>query len=229
MTITSMLFRLILALACGGAVGYGRSRFDRPAGLRTYMLVSVGAAAAVLLSLYDYEMLNTQWAEVTAAVGQKFDTARFASQTVAGIGFLGAGIIIKVAHQQVKGLTTAAGLWTTGIIGLAVGSGYYELSVISAALVLLAETVFAELGSRIPHYPEYTVEILYNEKNSLDNVLRYCKDSHMTISNLTIHTHSAETNESAYVAEVRLRGGVSKEELTSRIRQMQGIVEAMVT
>ena len=66
--------------------------------------------------------------------------------------------------MSIKGLTTAAGLWTTGIIGLAVGSGYYELGVLAAALVLLAETVINKMGNQIKHQPEYIVEIHYNEK-----------------------------------------------------------------
>lgn len=73
------------------------------------MLVCLGAASAVLISLYLNEMLHGLWAETTAEVGSKFDAARMAAQTVTGIGFLGAGIIIKVSHQQVSGLTTATG------------------------------------------------------------------------------------------------------------------------
>ena len=108
-TFGSMVLRLVLALACGGVLGYGRSQQERPAGLRTYMLVCLGAASAVMISLYLNEMLHGLWAETTAEVGSKFDAARMAAQTVTGIGFLGAGIIIKVSHQQVSGLTTATG------------------------------------------------------------------------------------------------------------------------
>ena len=127
-TFGSMVLRLALAMACGGLLGYGRSRKERAAGLRTYMLVCLGAAAAVLISLYLYTMLHGMWQETTLVVGDKFNAARIAAQTIAGIGFIGAGIIIKVSHSQVSGLTTAAGLWTTGIIGLAIGAGYYELA-----------------------------------------------------------------------------------------------------
>jgi putative Mg2+ transporter-C (MgtC) family protein len=207
---------------CGGAVGYGRSKKERPAGLRTYMLVCLGAAAAVLMSLYLYQMLNGMWAETTAEVGSKFDAARYAAQAVAGIGFIGAGIIIKVSHSQVSGLTTAAGLWTTGIIGLAIGSGYYELGIVGAVLVLLAETVFDSLGRMIRHTPDYTLEIHYNEKNCLDEVLRYCKDSRMAIVNLKIHT--LEGQDTLYAAEVKVRGNTQPEPLTEHISQMAGVV-----
>ena len=105
----SVVLRLALAMLCGGVIGYGRCRKQRPAGLRTYMLVCLGAACAVLVSLYLYMMLQGQWASVVKESGAKVDPARIAAQTIAGIGFLGAGIIIKVSHSQVSGLTTATG------------------------------------------------------------------------------------------------------------------------
>lgn len=131
----SAAMRLVLAMLCGGVVGYGRSKKNRAAGLRTYMLISISAAMAVLLTLYQYEMLGGAWADVTARVGLKYDASRMASQVVTGIGFLGAGIIIKVAHQQVSGLTTATGLFATVIMGIAAGAGFYEC--VFAALILI--------------------------------------------------------------------------------------------
>lgn len=217
---TAML-RLLLAMLAGGAIGYGRSKKERPAGLRTYMIISIGAAMTVLLSLYEYEMLMGPWKGVTDQVGNKFDAGRMVGQAITGIGFLGAGIIIKVAHQQVKGLTTAAGLWVwaTGIIGLAIGSAYYELGLMGTVLVLLAETAIARLGGLIQRNPAYAVELLYNEKTSLDQVLRLCKDSNMAITNLKIHTLD-EGSEAQYIAEVALRGSVSCENMLSQIRTM---------
>ena len=157
------LLRLLLALAAGGAVGYGRSRKERPAGLRTYMIISVGAAMSVLLGCFQYEMIKGPWAEIAAQVGQKYDASRLAAQVITGIGFLGAGIIIKAAHQQVKGLTTATGLFATVCMGIAAGVGFYEivlLALVLLALALLAETWFAVLGGRIQQTPQYTLEIL---------------------------------------------------------------------
>ena len=125
--------------------------------------------------------------------------------------------------MSIKGLTTAAGLWTTGIIGLAIGNGYYELGIIGAVLVLLAETVFDTLGHKIHHTPEYTLEIYYNEKTCLDEVLRYCKDSRMAIVNLKIHTLDGK-GPSLYAAEVKVRGGTRPDPLTEHISQMAGVV-----
>jgi len=220
------ILRLVLAMLCGGAVGYGRSKKERSAGLRTYMLISIGAAMAVMLGLYQYDMLTGQWKEITDQVGLKFDAARLAAQSITGIGFLGAGTIIVTKKMTIKGLTTAAGLWTTGIIGLAVGSGYYELGFIGTVLVLLAESVFGTIGMMIRHQPDYHVEIQYSDKTSLDNVLRYCKDNHMDIVNLRIHS-GVENDSAEYTAEVHLRGTVKCDQLINHLQRMPGIISAV--
>lgn len=132
----SVAFRLLLALIAGGAAGYGRARKKQNAGLRTYMLVSVGAALAVLISMYEYQMLVGQWASVTEEVGQKFDAGRLSAQVVQGMGFIAAGTIIGIAHQQVSGLTTAIGLFSSAVLGIACGAGFYE-AVIPAVFVII--------------------------------------------------------------------------------------------
>ena len=144
---------------------------------------------------------------------------------ITGLGFIGAGTIIITKKLTIKGLTTAAGLWTTGIVGIAIGAGYYELGVIGTALILIAETWMARVGRRIHPRPEYTVEVLYNEKNALDQVLRYCKDSGMAI--LSLQIHSLDTDHQAdYSADVSLRGNVSAEKLCQHIQVMPGVVSA---
>ncbi|MBR1821641.1 MAG: MgtC/SapB family protein [Clostridia bacterium] len=137
--------RLVLAMLSGGVVGYGRTKKARSAGLRTYMLISIGAAMAVLLTQFQYEMLNGPWAAVTDEVGLKFDASRMASSVITGIGFLGAGIIIKVAHQQVNGLTTSTGLFATVIMGLAAGAGFYEGVIVSMLLIVVVLNVMSPL------------------------------------------------------------------------------------
>ena len=144
-TFLSVVCRLLLAMASGGIIGYGRSKQQRPAGMRTYMLISIGAAMTVLLTLFQYEMLGSLWADTVAEVGQKFDASRLASQAITGIGFLGAGIIIKAAHQQVSGLTTATGLFATVCMSLAAGAGFYELVLLSLIIIVLVLNVMSPL------------------------------------------------------------------------------------
>ena len=211
----SVLLRMLIACLCGAVIGLERSAKNRPAGFRTHILVCMGSAAAALTGLYLFLELKLP-----------SDVSRISGQVISGLGFIGAGTIIVTKKLTIEGLTTAAGLWTTGIIGLAVGSGYYEIAIAGTVLVLLAETWFATLGARIQRNPAYTVEVLYNEKTSLDRVLRFCKDSHMAITNLKIHTLD-EGSEAQYIAEISLRGGESCESILSHVRVMPGIIAAM--
>ena len=133
----SVLLRLLLAAAAGGMVGYGRAKKQRNAGLRTYMLVSLGAALTMLISIYENQMLQTQWNWLYAVADVKFDSSRYAAQVISGIGFLAAGTILAVAHQQVSGLTSAIGLIAAGAIGIAAGAGFYEIVLIGAVILII--------------------------------------------------------------------------------------------
>ena len=144
-TFLDVCLRLVLAVLSGGLIGYGRSKRNSVAGLRTYMLISFGAALSVIITLYEYRMLSTEWAGTVALVGEKFDASRLASQVVTGIGFLGAGMIMKSAHQQVRGLTTATGLFTTACMSIAAGAGYYECVLTVLVIIVLVLNVMTPL------------------------------------------------------------------------------------
>ncbi|HEV3478431.1 MAG TPA: MgtC/SapB family protein [Gaiellaceae bacterium] len=127
-----ILLRVVLAAALGGAIGFERELREREAGLRTHMLVSVGAALFTLVSAYAW----TDW-RFSTPQGLVFDPTRIAAQVVSGIGFLGAGAIIRQG-LSVRGLTTAATLWVVAAIGMATGAGYYAAAVATTALVLIS-------------------------------------------------------------------------------------------
>ena len=118
-----MLLRLLLAAALGAVIGYQRERAGKPAGLRTHVLICVGAALFTIASLYGF--------------GAGADPARVAAGIVAGIGFLGAGAIMRTGEGIVAGLTTAATIWVVAAIGLAVGAGLYLASAVASALTLV--------------------------------------------------------------------------------------------
>lgn len=141
----SVLGRLLLAFACAGVIGYGRSIRGCAAGLRTYMIISIGAAMSILLTMYEYEMLSTVWAEAAARAGQKLDASRLASQAITGIGFLGAGTILKVSHQQVNGLTTATGLFAVVCLSIAAGAGFFECALLALILIILVLNIMTPL------------------------------------------------------------------------------------
>ena len=133
----SVVVRLLLAILAGGAVGYGRTCSNRNAGFRTYMLVSIGAALTLMISVYEQEMLTGQWAWLQTLCDVKFDGTRYAAQVIGGIGFLAAGTIIGTEHQQVSGLTSAIGLFASAALGIAAGAGFYECVLIGLFLILI--------------------------------------------------------------------------------------------
>lgn len=107
--------------------------------MRTYMLTCTGAALTMLIAMYEKEMLyGGQWAWAAAYADIKFDASRFSAQVINGVGFLAAGTILGVAHQQVSGLTTAIGLFVTAGLGIAAGSGFYEAVIIAVPLAIVA-------------------------------------------------------------------------------------------
>lgn len=130
LTLEQLIIRLVLAALLGSLVGLERQRLDWAAGLRTHMMVCVGSALAMIVSAYGFTDVLTPGKIV-------LDPSRIAAQVVSGIGFLGAGTILFLRHEVIRGLTTAAGLWTVACVGLAVGSGLYEAAVIATVLALI--------------------------------------------------------------------------------------------
>jgi len=122
-TEVEMILRLLLATALGAAIGYQRERAGKQAGLRTHTLICVGAALFTVASIYGF--------------GAAGDPARIAAGVVAGVGFLGAGAIIRGGEGIVAGLTTAATIWAVAGIGLVAGAGLYLLSAVTTAIVLI--------------------------------------------------------------------------------------------
>lgn len=126
------LLRLALAAVLGGLIGVERELREREAGLRTHLLVALGSALFTIVGAYGFHEFLNSGASVVRA-----DPTRIAAQIVTGIGFLGAGAIIRQG-LSVRGLTTAATLWVVAAVGLAAGAGYYSVAVITTALVLIA-------------------------------------------------------------------------------------------
>lgn len=129
------LLRLVLATICGAALGWERERKAKPAGLRTHMMVSLGAATFLLAGLHYSEALGQaepSWVQA--------DLFRIVSGIIGGVGFLGAGSIIE-SRGDVRGLTTAASIWVAAATGVACGMGYYGLSIMAIALAILTLVV----------------------------------------------------------------------------------------
>ena len=212
------LFRMVFAFLVGGLIGLERSYKNRPAGFRTHILVCLGATIASLTGIYLYLVAQLP-----------LDIARIGASVVTGLGFIGGGTIMVTKKNTVKGLTTAAGLWTTGIIGLAIGAGFYEGAVFAAILVLVVEIYFAGIGRRIKRIPDFKAVIQYNHKESLDDVLRYFKSKKMAITNLQI-TANTNLDEAVYTAIVSLKPSDEhdKDQLMRDAKSMEGVIFADV-
>lgn len=183
-----VIVRLLLAIIIGGALGYEREHNKRPAGFRTHILVCLGAAVISMIQQYtinDTIILIKKYPELSSVL--KADSGRLGAQVVSGIGFLGAGTII---HEKgsVKGLTTAASIWVVACMGLAIGSGYYTLSILSAicaviVLVLLKrfEDKFFYKGSIVK------IQIESSDKAQMAQVIAdFFRERNIKIKNIEI-------------------------------------------
>ena len=151
LNLASVFLRLTLAMFFGGMIGIEREKKRRPAGFRTYMLVCLGATLAGIISQYNYVMINTVFADIASEIGRNTDVTRIGAKVIGGVGFLGAGTIIVTDRQEVKGLTTAAGLWASACMGLAIGAGFYECVI----LAFLLENYMVERARNMNLYIEY--------------------------------------------------------------------------
>jgi len=153
-----MLLRLFVAALLGSIIGWERERRHWNAGLRTHMMVSLGSALIMLVSVYGFQ-------NVVGKPGISLDPSRMAAQVVSGIGFLGAGTIFVLRNEIVKGLTTDAGLWTVAAIGLAVGSGLYIEAVSTTFIALIILSVFKPFENRFFRKNKYqNIRMLLSQK-----------------------------------------------------------------
>lgn len=210
-TTVSVLFRLFLAVLCGGIIGIEREHKRRPAGFRTHILICLGASMTTLTSQFLFYDLNLYT-----------DIGRLGAQVVAGIGFIGAGAIIVTKHRQVKGLTTAAGLWTCAIIGLSIGAGYYEAAVIATFVIVVAEIFFVKFEYWVlVNSRNLNIYVEYEDNENLDNVIRLIKSYRIVIIDLEI---TKSGNNACAIFQLQLPKKVSHDKIMTAISAAEGIV-----
>ncbi len=188
LNLVSMMLRLTLAGLFGGLIGIERGHKHRPAGCRTYFIVCMGAALSMILSQYEALLLSTDWAAVAEGIGIKTDVSRFGAQVINGIGFLGAGTIIVTGRQEVKGLTTAAGLWASACMGLAIGAGFYAAAVVGFLYIILTFFVFNHLGAWvIAHARNMDFYLEYASTDSLPEIIALIKSMDIRVFSVDIN------------------------------------------
>lgn len=199
LNMASMILRIFLAMLLGGTVGLERARKGRAAGFRTYMFVALGASMTMLLSEYYAELFRGPWSDLAASLGVKTDVSRFGAQVINGVGFLGAGTVIITARQEVKGLTTAAGLWASACIGLAIGAGFYEGVLVAFILLTVCLRVLPSLeDSILARTRDLNVYIELENMNVLSAVIAYLKQNNVLIYDVDVgkdkHDHVSQIN-----------------------------------
>ena len=200
------LLRLSVALLCGGVIGVERGRKRRPAGFRTHMLVCIGAALAMLISQYLTMIVEINWSSLVSFEGQKYtDASRLGAQVINGIGFLGAGTIIVTGRQEVKGLTTAAGLWASACMGLAIGAGFVEGALFACLLICLTIIVFSRLERLIvSRARNIDLYIEFDHVDDLGKIIATIKAQDIRIFDVEVRKADGKHNVQRGVFSVRL-------------------------
>ena len=222
----SVVLRILCAMAVGGIVGLDRERKGRAAGFRTYMLVALGAALTIMLGQYLSVMLETVWADKVAELGLKTDVVRFGAQVINGVGFLGAGTIIVTGRQQVKGLTTAAGLWASACLGLAIGAGFYECVFIGFVLILVCMKLLPKIEDFVTSKAlNMNIYISMDSVECLGNIINCFKESNFRILDADIETeeHATITQINA-VFSVKMTERHPHTEILAKLSTLDGII-----
>jgi putative Mg2+ transporter-C (MgtC) family protein len=210
-----IIVRLLVAAVLGGLVGFERERNNQPAGLRTHIILVVGAALAMTLSI--------NIAMEFRPLVPNGDPARLAAQVISGIGFLGVGAIIRYG-PNVKGLTTATSMWSMAIIGLAVGSGYFLILIFATLLLLVTLIVINEIEKRfIKHRITSQLSITTVERRDMLNKLRLVIDKHASIDPGLSIQKDFQHKRSKYVMTFKLNKGETIDNLLSDINEIEGI------
>lgn len=177
MDMLAITTRLVLAVLCGGVIGLEREVRRRSAGFRTHILICMGSAITILTNLYLYQVMHLDT-----------DISRMGAQVIAGVSFVGAGTIIVTRGQRVKGLTTAAGLWTASIIGLACGAGYAECAIFATLMVLLAELVLIRIEYRfVKRSSEINLYVEYNLPSTVQRLVRVLRTEKIPMNDMEVN------------------------------------------
>jgi putative Mg2+ transporter-C (MgtC) family protein len=210
---TTILLRLFLAVVLGGAIGFERGRAGRPAGLRTHILVCIGSTLAIMTNQYVFQEYGIS------------DPTRLGAQVISGIGFLGAGTIIVTGRHQVKGLTTAAGLWATACMGLAIGIGFYKAAIVGCVFITFATVVLHRLDNRMLSKSKVLdIYIEFGKSASITSVLDAIKSYMVHIDSIELVKPSYDANATvAAIMTLRLKQKRVRLDVVAKICAIEGV------
>lgn len=199
----SIIVRLLLIILFSGIIGIERASKRHEAGLRTYILVCVGAAVAMLTNQFIFEAFNTG------------DVGRIAAQVISGIGFLGAGTILITSRNQIKGLTTAAGLWACACLGISIGIGFYTLTILGFILTICVLIFLPPLEKSLTKFSKnYRLHIELEARTDLKKLVTFIRKKNLSIH--SIERNAAYANSGLSVYSINLRKENSKEKISKK-------------
>ena len=211
-TYLAVALRIFAAVLVGGILGLERGMKNRPAGLRTYMLVCVGSCVIMLTNQYIYQVFGAG------------DPVRMGAQVVSGIGFLGAGTIIVTRRNQIKGLTTAAGLWSAAGVGLALGVGFYEAAIAGTLAVFVVITLLQKMDNKLHRRSRQLEAYIELSSISLGDFLRTMREADIDISDVQREYGEEESESSrAYIATLKGKKRQSHTELMEKVLSIPGV------
>ena len=208
------VFKIALALFCAGVIGLERGRKKRPAGFRTYMVVCVGATLVMMTNEYLCEVYGTG------------DVARLGAQVINGIGVLGAGTIITTGHNRVKGLTTAAGLWTSACIGLAIGSGYYEGAILGTFAIVIIMVVLHSFDRRLTNNTKAIIlYVEFTKMSVMRKLVGFARENDIKVEDVEIEQpNNMMEAKMAAVVTLRLPNKENHLEFLEKVSSLEGVM-----
>lgn len=221
----TIFFRMFLAVFVGGVIGMERDVKHRAAGLRTHMLVCMGAAIVMMTN--EYVVITYPDLDV--------DLTRMGAQVVSGIGFIGAGTILVTSENRIKGLTTAAGLWAAATLGLAIGIGFYEIALVGTLAIVAIVVFLRPLKQFIQERTrESDVHLIVHSENGLSDFIKATNHLDVRISTIDLKKELMSSdleNETDLIFSTTISLGkqADKDEVIEHIRLMENIVEVTET
>ncbi len=210
----TVLIRLLLAVLCGGFIGIERERKRRPAGFRTHILICLGAAMATLTSQY-----------IVLELKLYTDLARLGAQVIAGIGFIGAGTIIVTKRRQVKGLTTAAGLWTAAIVGLCCGAGFVEGAILTTIIVIIVEILLVKLESlALSKARTCNLYVEYDDNSRLGGIVDTIKQNSAYINDMEVTKLNTQSGNFCAVFTLQVNRKIPRQVIMESLVKLDGVV-----
>lgn len=209
----SLIVRFLLAIICGGVIGLERGKKRHAAGLRTHLLVCIGAVSIMIVNQY-----------ISVYMDPSADMSRMGAQVISGIGFLGAGTIIITGHRQIKGLTTAAGLWASAAMGLAIGIGYYECAIVMCIFLYIVLQGLNSLDETfIKGHTSLELYLEYDETFRLSCVLKKVRKDGWHMADIE-HLNKNIGGGSMQVTITKNTKIDNYEDLLENIREMDGVL-----